>query len=118
MSIIKRSSAFLTQRSTVLVVQASVLSNLDYCAVIWSDAAKPQQLAQNQAARLALNQWCVFMDTKGSQASPIYSLRKIIIVVFRHSVFHNCPSIQKRLNISHWRKHQSERNSAPLSLYV
>ncbi|KAK6320212.1 hypothetical protein J4Q44_G00093190 [Coregonus suidteri] len=59
MSVIKIFSAFLTQKSTVLVVQALVLSHIDYCPVIWSSAAKQylakMHLAQNRAARLALN---------------------------------------------------------------
>jgi hypothetical protein len=49
----------LARRSTVLVVQALILSHLDYCPVMWSGAAKKDlaklQLAQNQAAHLALN---------------------------------------------------------------
>ena len=40
MSVIKRCSVFFTQKSTVLVVQALVLSHLDYCPVTWLNAAK------------------------------------------------------------------------------
>jgi hypothetical protein len=58
-SIIQLLPAFLTQRSTVLVVHALILSHLDCCAIIWSSAAKKDlaklQLAQNKAACLALN---------------------------------------------------------------
>jgi aminoglycoside phosphotransferase len=42
---------------SVIVVQALVLSNLDYCPVIWSSASK-LQLAQNRVARPALNCSC------------------------------------------------------------
>jgi hypothetical protein len=59
MSVIKIHSAFLTQRSSVLVVRDLILSHLDYCPVIWSGAAKKDlaklQLVQNKAARFALN---------------------------------------------------------------
>ena len=56
MSVIKRGSVFLTQKSNVLVVQALVLSHLDYYLVIWPRTAKKDlaklQLAQNRAACL------------------------------------------------------------------
>ena len=39
-SIIKHCSAFLTTLSTRQVLQALVLSQLDYCSVLWSDATK------------------------------------------------------------------------------
>ena len=51
MSIIKRCSAFLTTLSTRQVLQALVLSHLDYCSVVWSGVTKK---VQNRAARLAL----------------------------------------------------------------
>ena len=58
LSVIKRCSAFLTPRSTKQVLQVLVLSYLNYYPVIWSRAAKKDlvklQLAQNSAARLAL----------------------------------------------------------------
>jgi hypothetical protein len=60
---IKRFYAFLTPHSTKQVLQALVLSYLDFCPVIWSSAAKKDlvklQLAQNRASRLAhhCNQW-------------------------------------------------------------
>ena len=57
LSIIKRCSAFLTALSTRQVLQALVLSHLDYCSVVCSGATKKDlrklQLAQNRAARLA-----------------------------------------------------------------
>jgi hypothetical protein len=56
--IIKHCSALLTTLSTRQVLQALVLSHLDYCSVVWSVATKRDlgklQLAQNRAARLAL----------------------------------------------------------------
>ena len=55
--VIKRSSA-LTTLSTRQVLQALVLSHLDYSSVVWSGAIKRDlgklQLAQNMAAQLAL----------------------------------------------------------------
>ena len=51
-------SAFLTTLSTKQVIQALVLSHLDYCSVMWSGVTKrvlrKLQLAQNRAAQLAL----------------------------------------------------------------
>ena len=58
LSVIKRCSAFLTLHSKKQVLQALVLSNLDYCIVVWSSAARKYlvklQLAQNRAACFAL----------------------------------------------------------------
>ena len=47
----------MTPHSKKEVLQALVLSNLDYCSVLWSNAARinQPQLAQNRAARFALN---------------------------------------------------------------
>ena len=39
LAVIKRCSAFLTSHSKKQVLQALVLSNLDYCPVVWSSAA-------------------------------------------------------------------------------
>ena len=59
---IRRSAHLLTNTSIRLVIQSLVLSNLDYCPVIWSSASKQEinklQLAQNRAARLALRCSC------------------------------------------------------------
>ena len=56
LSIIKCCSIFLTTLSTRQVLQALVLSYLDYCSVMWSGATKRDlekfQLAQNRAACL------------------------------------------------------------------
>ena len=58
MPIIKRCSTFLTAVSTRQVLQAIVLSHLDYCSVVWSGATRKDlgklQLAQSRAAWLAL----------------------------------------------------------------
>ena len=55
---IKHCFAALTTLSTRQVLQALVLSHLDYCSVVWSSATKRDlgklQLAQNRAAQLAL----------------------------------------------------------------
>ena len=40
MSMIRRCSTFLTALSTRQVLQALVLSHLDYCSVVWSGATK------------------------------------------------------------------------------
>ena len=59
LAVIKRWSAFLTPHSKKQVLQALVLSNLDYCPVVWSSAARKYlvklQLAQNRVAHLALH---------------------------------------------------------------
>ena len=56
--IIKHYSAFLTILSTRQILEALVLSHLEYCSVVWSGATKRDlgklQLAENRAARLAL----------------------------------------------------------------
>ena len=55
----KRCSDFLTGHFKKQVLQALVLSDLDYCSAMWSSAAKKDlvklQLAQNGAARLVLH---------------------------------------------------------------
>ena len=55
----KRCSAFLTPHFKNQVLQALVLSYLDYCLVMWSSASRKYlfqlQLAQNRAACLALH---------------------------------------------------------------
>lgn len=58
-SVIKRCATLLTQNSTKQVIQALILSNLDYCPVVWSNATmnkiKQLQTVQNRAARIALH---------------------------------------------------------------
>ena len=58
-SIIRRSAYFLTNTTIKQVIQSLVLSHLDYCPAIWSNASKQElnkiQLTQNRAARLALH---------------------------------------------------------------
>ena len=55
---IRRCASLLTPSSVVQVVQALVLSHLDYCPAVWSNADKKDimklQVAENKAARLAL----------------------------------------------------------------
>ncbi|KAJ8371605.1 hypothetical protein AAFF_G00306910, partial [Aldrovandia affinis] len=57
---IRRIRPFLTQEATQLLVQALVISRLDYCnsllAGFLACAIKPLQLVQNAAARLVFNQ--------------------------------------------------------------
>ncbi|KAJ8407757.1 hypothetical protein AAFF_G00268010 [Aldrovandia affinis] len=57
---IRRIRPFLTQEATQLLVQALVISRLDYCnsllAGLLACAIKPLQLVQNAAARLVFNQ--------------------------------------------------------------
>lgn len=56
LSVIKRCTKFLPQQCIAQVVQTMVLSNLDYCPVVWSSASNKDldklQLVQNRAARL------------------------------------------------------------------
>lgn len=58
LSVIRRCAQFLTQKTLKIVTQSLVLSNLDYCAVVWSNAAKKHltklQKIQNKAARMVL----------------------------------------------------------------
>jgi hypothetical protein len=58
LSIIMQCSSFLTTLSTRQVLQALVLSHLNYCSVVWSGATKKElgklQLAQKRAAWPAL----------------------------------------------------------------
>ena len=55
----RKCSSYLTPSSIKQVVHALVLSNLEYCTIIWSSATKKNlynlQVAQNKAARLALS---------------------------------------------------------------
>ena len=59
LSVIKKCSAFLTPHSTKKGLQSLVLSYLDYCPGIWSNATKKDlvklQLSQYRAALLALH---------------------------------------------------------------
>ena len=58
MGAIKHCRKYLPKYLTKQVVQALVLSYLDYCAVIWSNTSETNlnrlQVAQNKAARLVL----------------------------------------------------------------
>ena len=66
---IRRVRPFLTQESAQLLIQASVLSRLDYCNSLLTGlpacSLKPLQLIQNAAARLIFNQ------PKFSHVSPL-----------------------------------------------
>ena len=59
LAILKRCSDFLPPHSKKKVLQALVLSNLDYCPAVWSSAARKDlvklQPAQNRVAHLALH---------------------------------------------------------------
>ena len=58
LALIRRSAEYLTSASVVQVIQALVLSHLDYCPAVWSSASKKElrklQIGQNKAARVAL----------------------------------------------------------------
>ena len=58
-SVIKRCAKYLTNTSKKQVMQALILSNIDYCPVVWSnltmDEIKKLQVAQNRAARVVLH---------------------------------------------------------------
>lgn len=57
-SVIKRCAKFLTQKSIKQVIQAVILSHLDYCPVVWSSVSKDKikklQMVQNRAVRIML----------------------------------------------------------------
>ncbi|KAJ8418506.1 hypothetical protein AAFF_G00000050 [Aldrovandia affinis] len=67
---IRRIRPFLTQEATQLLVQALVISRLDYCNSLLADlpacAIKPLQLVQNAALV-----WC--STSRSSPTSPLYS---------------------------------------------
>ena len=58
-SIIKRCAKYFTHQLVRQVIQALVLSNLDYCSIVWSTTSlsniRKLQLVQNKAARVALS---------------------------------------------------------------
>ena len=58
-SVIIRCAKYLTNTSKKQVMQALILSNIDYCPVVWSnltmDEIKKLQVAQNRAARVVLH---------------------------------------------------------------
>ena len=59
LSIIKRCAKYFTHTLAKQVIQALVLSNLDYCSIVWSSTScgniRKLQLVQNKAARVALS---------------------------------------------------------------
>ena len=59
LSVIKKCSHFLTPHSKKQVLQALVLSYLDYCLIVWLSAARKDlvklQLVQNRMSHLALH---------------------------------------------------------------
>ena len=59
LSMIRRCKKYLTPQSTNQVIQALVLSHMNYCTVVWSNTSlgniRKMQLAQNKAARVALS---------------------------------------------------------------
>ncbi len=67
---IKKISPFLSEHATQLLVQALVLSRLDYCnallAGISASSIKPLQLIQNAAARL------IFNEPKRTHVTPLF----------------------------------------------
>ena len=59
LSVIKRCAKYLTKQTIKQVIQALVLSHLDYCSTVWSNTSlgniRKLQLVQNKAARVALS---------------------------------------------------------------
>lgn len=57
-SVIRRYRDYLSEKSVKLIIQALILSNLDYCPVVWSNASADMinklQKVQNKAARIVL----------------------------------------------------------------
>lgn len=92
LALIRRCAEFLTPESVIHVIQALVLSHLDYCPVIWGSAVRNKlrklQITQNKAARLALN--CrkrsniVIMHEKLSWLMVEQRLHVNIIMFFRN----------------------------------
>lgn len=81
------------------VVQALVLSHLEYCCVIWSNAAqghlKKLQIAQNRAARVALG--CSFRTNVNKMHTTLFWLKvedkfKMKLLCYMHNArFKNTP---------------------------
>ncbi len=67
---IRKSRPFLSEHATQLLVQALVLSRLDYCnallAGLPANSIKPLQLIQNAAARL------IFNEPKRTHVTPLF----------------------------------------------
>ena len=59
LSVIKRCAKYIPQQCIPQIVQTLALTHLDYCPMVWSNAAKKDllklQLVQNRAARIALS---------------------------------------------------------------
>lgn len=60
-SVVKRCAHLLPLNTIKQVIQALILSNLDYCPVVWSNVTtnklKKLQMVQNKAARIALREY-------------------------------------------------------------
>lgn len=58
LSVIKRCTKYLTQQNIKQIIQALILSHLDYCSAVWSYTSlgniRKLQMVQNKAARVAL----------------------------------------------------------------
>ena len=96
---IRRSAHLLNDTTIKLVIQSLVLSNLDYCPVIWSSASKQNmcklQLAQNRAARLALR--CSVRSSVDAMHARLSWMRvderlacSLILFLNNHSVIFCC----------------------------
>jgi len=89
---IRKIRHFLTEQETQLLVQALVISRLDYCnallAGLPSCATKPLQMVQNAAARL------VFNEPKRAQVTPLF--------ISLHWLLAACIKFNTCLQIDHW----------------
>ena len=118
-SIIKRCASFMPNSITKLLIQSLVLSNLDYCTVVWSNATMEKiiklQKVQNRAARIALH--CdfrtnvVIMHTCLGWLSVKKRLFYSLIVFFRNILITTKPSIlYNTISFSSDRHHYSTRH--------
>lgn len=92
---LRRCAYFLTSSVTKQVIQALVLSQLDYCSVVWSSASKTDltklQLIQNRAARLALR--CPFRTSTSARHERLSWLKvedrlTCTLILFCKKCFH------------------------------
>ena len=111
LSVIKRCSAFLTPHSKKQVLQALVLSHLDYCPVLWSSAARGDlvklQLVQNRVAPLALH--C----NQKTDINTMHASLSWLRVKERLTASHNVLKIPNCLHSQHTHSSNTHRLTPP-----
>ena len=117
-AVIRRCAAYLTNESIIQVIKALVLAHLDYCSPVWSTATKNDlnklQIAQNRAARLALN--CSNMTNVLKMHKNLswllveQRLKANLLCLFRNISFKKEPyTLYKSINYTSERHHYQTR---------